>query len=312
MEPQLSLRRLEIFRLIVEEHSVTRAAALLGIAQPAVSSQLRTLEEWVGAKLFVRQGNRLILTEAGERVDSWAKGLLAGAMELRRDVESIESGRAGSAVASASMGVGSYLLPSVLTRFRADHPGADLTLNVVQPQETLRQIATGEADLAITSWDADEVRGDIRASFLRDEPMVIVVRSDARPAVGSLTLEDALQLPLVGAPRGVAAQRGMISQLRRLSDREPSFVIRLGHALSAKQAVVDHGWAAILPKYAVDADVAAGTLAIVDVPGLDVKEHLVVAWRHDKIFSKLHQRLIEEIYRELGDDPHATINGLFS
>jgi DNA-binding transcriptional LysR family regulator len=69
MEPQLSLRRLEVFRLVVEERSVTRAAALLMIAQPAVSSQLRSLEEWVGARLFVRRGNQLFLTEAGERVE---------------------------------------------------------------------------------------------------------------------------------------------------------------------------------------------------------------------------------------------------
>ena len=309
MEPQLSLRRLEIFRLIVEEHSVTRAAERLGIAQPAVSSQLRSLEEWVGAKLFFRHGNRLTLTEAGERVNSWAKGLLAGATELRRDVEGIESGQMGSAVATASMGVGSYLLPGVLTRFRAGHPGADLTLNVVQPHESLRQIATGEADFAVTSWDSDDVRTDITSSFLRDEPMVIVVRSDAQSADRPMTLDEALRLPLVGAPRGVAAQRSMTSQLRRLTDQEPRFIVRLGHASSAKQAVMDHNWAAILPKYVVAAEVAAGVLGIVDVPGLDIREHLVLAWRHDKIFSRLHQRLISEIRRELGDSPAGRTGG---
>src|SRR4051812_45958842 len=111
MEPQLSLRRLEIFRLVVEERSVTRAATLLMIAQPAVSSQLRALEEWLGARLFVRRGNRLVLTEAGERADAWAKGILASAAELRRGVEGIELGSGGTVVAAASMGVGSYLLP---------------------------------------------------------------------------------------------------------------------------------------------------------------------------------------------------------
>jgi DNA-binding transcriptional LysR family regulator len=207
------------------------------------------------------------------------------------------------------MGVGSYLLPGVLTNFRESHPDADITLNVVQPQEALRQIATGESDFAVTSWNADEVRSDIRTSVLRDEPLVVVVRADMLPQEGTLTLEDALRLPLVGAPGLVAAQRSLESQLRGLSDFEPKYVIRLGHALSAKQAVVDHGWAAILPKYVVDADVASGTLAIVQVPGLDVQERLVLAWRPDKVFSKLHQRLMDTIRRALGDAAVGASNG---
>jgi DNA-binding transcriptional LysR family regulator len=299
VERQLSLRRLEIFRLVVEERSVTRAAALLMIAQPAVSAQLRSLEEWLGAKLFIRRGNRLLLTEAGERADAWAKSVLSSAAELRRDVEGIESGRGGRVVAAASMGVGSYLIPGVLTRFREGHPDADITLNVAQPQEALRQVATGEADFAVTTWDADETWANIRSLFLRNEPLVIVVRADVRPEERTLALEDALRLPFVGAPSVVASQRSMTSQLRRLSATEPTFVIRLGHALPAKQAVIDHGWAAILPRYVVDADVAAGVVATVDVPGLDLRERIVLAWRRDKVFSKLQRSLMDEITRDL-------------
>jgi DNA-binding transcriptional LysR family regulator len=301
MEPQLSLRRLEIFRLVVEERSVTRAASLLMIAQPAVSSQLRSLEEWLGARLFVRRGNQLVLTEAGQRTDAWARTILASAAELRRDVEGMESGRAGTVVVAASMGVGSYLMSAMLTRFREDHPDADITLNVVQPQETMRQIAAGEADFAVSTSDADHMGTNIRSVVVRDEPLVLAVRADLRPEDGTLPLEEALRLPFVGAPRVVAAQRSLTAQLRRLTDVEPTFVIRLGHALSAKQAVIDHGWAAILPRYVVDADVAAGALAVVDVPGLELRERIVMAWRRDKVFSKLQERLMEQLRAELDD-----------
>ena len=255
---------------------MTRAASRLMVAQPAVSSQLRLLEDWLGAKLFVRRRNQLLLTEAGERVDAWAKSILASAAELRRDVEGLESGRRGTVVAAASMGVGSYLMPGVLTRFRDTHPDADITLNVVQPQEALRQVTTGEADFAVTTWDAEGSWPNLRTVSLRSEPLVMVVRADLRPDDGTLLLEDALRLPFVGAPRAVAAQRSLVAQLQRLSATEPQFVIRLGHALAAKQAVVDHGWAAILPRYVVDADIAAGVLATVHVPGLDLRERIAL------------------------------------
>lgn len=307
MEPQLTLRRLEVFRLVVDQRSVTRAAAQLMIAQPAVSSQLRALEEWAGAKLFVRRGNQLLLTEAGHHMDVWARRVLAGANEVRRDVESVESGQTGAVVVAASMGVGSYLLPQVLTRFRESNPGVDITLNIVQPQEAIRQISTGEADFAVSSWDADadDARSDVRSTALREEPLVIVVRPDMLPPGGTLPLEEALRLPMIGAPRAVAAQRSLTSQLHALSDVEPDFVIRLGHAVSATRAVMEHGWAAILPRYVVDADVTAGRLAVVDVPGFDVRERLALIWHPDKLFAKLHERLLATVKSELGsaEDP---------
>lgn len=300
MEPQLTFRRLEIFRLVVQQRSVTRAATQLMIAQPAVSSQLRSLEEWVGAKLFIRQGNQLLLTEAGKQVDAWARRVLASAMEVRRQVDGIESGETGTAIVSASMGVGSYLLPRVLTQFRAANPGADITLNTVQPQETLRQITTGEADFGVSSWDPDDVHPDVQSELLRDEPLVIVVRADLKPPA-PLSLREAMRLPLIGAPRAVTAQRSFTSQLRSLGEVSPNFVIRLGHAVSATQAVIDHGWAALLPKYVVDADVAAGRLAIVDIPELEVRERIALLWHSEKIFPRLHGRLLAEIRDQLGE-----------
>jgi DNA-binding transcriptional LysR family regulator len=303
VEPQLSLRRLEIFRLVVEERSVTRAAAQLMIAQPAVSSHLRALEEWLGAKLFVRRGNRFMLTDAGERADVWARNVLASAAELRRGVEGIEAGTGGTVVAAASMGVGSYLLPRVLTNFRKRHPDADITLNVAQPQETLRQVESGEADFTVTTSDDDHIWPDTHVELLREEPMVIVVRSDQRPADGTMSLEEAVRLPFVGAPRVVASQRSVLKQLRRLTETEPRFVIRLGHAVSATQAVVDHGWAAILPRYVVDSDIDAGVLATVDVPGLHLQERIVLVRRRDKVFSRLQQALADAVIHELSVGP---------
>ena len=74
---RVSFRRLEIFCAVVDEGGVTRAAEKLLLAQPAVSSQLRALETWLGARLFARNGSRYELTEAGARAYRWATETLA-------------------------------------------------------------------------------------------------------------------------------------------------------------------------------------------------------------------------------------------
>lgn len=294
MDTQLSLKRLEVFRLVVEERSVTKAAEILMVAQPAVSSQLRALESWLNAKLFARQGNRLVLTEAGERADQWARETLAGAAQIKRDVGDLGSGRAGSAVIASSMAVGSYLLPPILADFRSSRPDAELTLSISQPNDALRAVETGEADFAVVGWDQRHLPDTTTSELLSNEPLLLCVNSETAPA-SSLTLEQALALPFVGAPRNVVYQRDLLDQIRKLTSTEPHFVIRLGHAEPMKRAAIDHGWAIFVPRYVAEPELRAGILHHVHVEGLDLYERIALLWRRDKMFSPLQQAAIDSI-----------------
>jgi DNA-binding transcriptional LysR family regulator len=295
MEAQLSLKRLEVFRLVVEEGSVTRAAEVLMVAQPAVSGQLRALESWLGAKLFVRRGNRMLLTEAGERANQWAKEMLASAAQIRRDVDELGSGRGGAASIASSMAVGSYLLPPILSRFQRGRPGADLTLSSSQPNEALRAVETGEADFAVVTWDQRHLPDTMSSEVIRTEPIALCAGPGLVDPSGTLSLDEALALPFVGAPREVIYQRNLVEQLARLSDVEPNFIIRFGHAEPMKQAAAENAWAIFAPRYVVESDLAAGRLQEFAVPGLELTERIALLWRRDKFFSPLQQAAVDEI-----------------
>lgn len=295
MDTQLSLKRLEVFRLVVEERSVTKAADILMVAQPAVSSQLRALESWLGAKLFARQGNRLVLTEAGERANEWAREMLAGAAQIKRDVGDLESGKAGSAVIASSMAVGSYLLSPILADFQSTRAEADLTLSISQPNDALRAVETGEADFAVVSWDQRHLPDTTTSELLRTEPLLLCAGAGAVPADTTLTLEEALELPFVGAPHNVVYQRDLVDQIRKLTSTEPRFVIRLGHAEPMKRAAIDHGWAIFVPRYVAENELASGLLRLIEVEGLDLTERIALLWRRDKLFSPLQQAAVDAI-----------------
>ncbi|WP_406031956.1 LysR family transcriptional regulator [Nocardioides sp. NBC_00163] len=295
MDPQLSLRRLEIFRLVVEERSVTRAAEVLLVAQPAVSAQLRALEGWVGAKLFARQGNRLVLTEAGERTERWAREVLAGAAQVRRDVGDLASGETGRVIIASSMAVGTYIVPPIMAEVGRQRPRADITVSISRPEEVVHAVESGECDMAVLNWDQRRLPENIASELLGSFSLSVYAAPGLVPDGARLSAAEALRLPLVGAPDTVVYQRNLVTQLRAAGHEEPRFLLRLGHAEAMKNAAVANGWALIAPAYAVRAELVAGALVELAVDDLQLEEHVTLIHRDDKHFSPLQSAAVAAI-----------------
>lgn len=306
MDTRISLRRLEVFCLVVEAGGVTRAADLLFVAQPAVSSQLRSLQESLGAQLFVRRGGRLELTEAGERAYAWARETLARSMEVGRELEGLAEGTGGSAVVAASMAVGSYLLPSVLTGLRAERDRAELILTIAQPRPALRDVEIGHADMAVLGWDEQEISTELHVEHLHDEPLVLIAGSGCDVADG-ISLAEAAALPHVGVPRGVAFDHLLSGQLRAHGVEALDVVIRLGHGEPIKQAVAERGWFAFMPRYSVQRDVDEGKLRIIEVTDATLVEPISIFWRKVKVMSQLQRDVLDAIRGLHPPDPQARV-----
>jgi LysR family transcriptional regulator, low CO2-responsive transcriptional regulator len=296
MDTRTPLRRLEIFCLVVDEGGVTRAADRLLIAQPAVTAQLRALEKAVGAALVTRSGNALVLTEAGERIYAWATDVLAGSSLVQRDVEQLAAGAAGSLVVHASMAIGTYLLPPLLTPLRAERPAADITVHVGEPASAIRAAAQGGADFTVTTFqDTADDEGALVARRLWDEPIVVGMGPDGPTDADHLGLADIAELPLVAAPRDVAYDRMLGHQLRDLGVRSLNVVIRLGHAEAIKATAIEHGWACLIPGYAVAADVAAGRMRAVPIRDARLSESITLYHRATKWFSPLQRAALDAV-----------------
>lgn len=306
MDVQLSLRRLEVFKLVVEERSVTRAAEVLMVAQPAVTAQLRSLEQWAGAKLVARQGNKLVLTEAGERTYQWAKATLASAAQIRRDVGDLEAGVSGGVTVSSSLAVGTYLLPPVLAQLGKDRPGAEICITIAPPDEVLRSLEIGECDFAVLNWDERELPDTLASRLLRIEPLLVCAPPELAASGRQLTLDEVFALPFVGAPKGVVYQRNLMAQIRDLGGPTPRVMLRLGHAESMKRVAIEQGFAVILPAYTVSKELADGSLCTIDAPEVVLQEHIMMVWRREKIFSPLQNAAIEAVLGQIGRPSHAS------
>src|SRR5260370_3325277 len=145
----MDTRQLAAFCAVVERRGCSRAAEQLGVTQPGVRLQIRSLEKRVGLQLLDRSGRRVEPTEAGQRLYRSAQRLLALEEQLLADLgDDAEGELTGRLEIGASTGPGGIVLPVVLAEFQRLHPGVHVALTVADTQHVLEQVARRELELA--------------------------------------------------------------------------------------------------------------------------------------------------------------------
>jgi DNA-binding transcriptional LysR family regulator len=152
------LRVLRYFTAVAEEGHVGHAAARLFISQPALSQQIRALEEQVGVPLFTRHARGVELTEAGTVLLAEAREVLARAERLEQTVGELARGDAEALSIGIPPGVPAGLLPDLLARFRESHPDAVLEVRELTTPDQLEAIASGALDMGLVREPVDDTR----------------------------------------------------------------------------------------------------------------------------------------------------------
>jgi LysR family transcriptional regulator, benzoate and cis,cis-muconate-responsive activator of ben and cat genes len=173
--PAMELRHLRYFVTVAEELNVSRASARLGISQPAVSRQLRDLEEELGVKLFRREKTGLKLTPAGETFLAHARDLLRRSGDAVKEMEAFGK-RAKEIV---TVGYIAPVLASILTpalrRFSQHHSGVEVALRKMSPAEQLNALREGRIDLALLGNPCAEVEREFAVTVLTRIPFQVVL-----------------------------------------------------------------------------------------------------------------------------------------
>jgi LysR family transcriptional regulator, low CO2-responsive transcriptional regulator len=298
---RISLRKLEVLSLVVQLGGVGRAAEHLFVAQPVVTAHIRSIEERVGAKLFYREGRQMHLTEAGQAVHRWAEDLLTRTRELERYLDGISEGSQGTVVFGASMSVGSYELPSVLTTFRASHPDVDLRLGVSDTEHAIEDTRAGVFDFAVVVSEEQLELPGMEVERVGTDTIVLVAAPGGEPDSDVITVDELRRLPFIDAPEGIVRRTFVDRQLRQLGIRERNVVLQLGHPEAMKRATRAGLGVTLLFHSAVREELETGTLREVRVEGADLALPIYIVFRKGKIFSPLHHELVQEIQRTLAD-----------
>ncbi len=289
----MDTRQLAAFCAVVERQSFSQAAARLGVTQPAVSLQVRALEKRLGRQLLDRSGRRVVPTEAGLRLYRGAQRLIALEEQLVEDVTGEREGTlTGRLEIGASTGPAGSVLPVVLGEFQRRNPELTVALSVFDTQTVVEMVARRELELGVVGA-ARRHRSVSFEPFFRDE-VILVCPPGHRFAGRTISLEDLRSEPLIVMQDGAGVRQIIEGELRRAGTRlrDLDVHLELGLQESVKSAVEAGYGVTFISRSAVEAELAAGTLAAASVSGLEPAREISLVRARGRAASRAAEEFV--------------------
>jgi DNA-binding transcriptional LysR family regulator len=266
----MDTRQLAAFCAVVERKSFSQAADRLGVTQPAVSLQIRSLEERLGQRLFDRSGRRVEPTEAGLRLYRGAQKLLALEQQLLEDVAGDEDGELrGELAIGAATGPGATVVPVLLCEFQRKNPEVRVELTISDTQSVIEAVARRELELGVVGATPRH-RSVAYEPFFKDE-VVLVCPPDHPFAGKTISIDDLRGEQLVLMQEGAGVRQVIEEELRQAGKRLRDLEVKLELGLqeSVKSAVEAGYGVTFISRTAVESELADGSLATARVRGLE-------------------------------------------
>ena len=279
---------------VIEAKSFSRAAETLGLTQPAVSMQIKALEEAYGAELLHRSGFEILPTEVGRLVYEYACQILRLYEESQQQVQSLSGRLAGSLWIGASSGPGEGLLPVLLGKFKQEHPAIRVGLRVGDSREILEAVFSRQLELGFVG----RLRRDRHLTFepfLNDQLVLVAPASHPWAKVRTIPYEELLTAPLILQQQGSGATSVLQDALREqgLSLRELNVVMELGLQESAKAAVQAGFGVTLISRLGVREELETGKLVEIDVEGFALRRQIYVCYNRSTPLSSLAQTFLD-------------------
>jgi len=282
----LTLRQIEVFNAVAKLKNFTRAAEDLHMTQPAVSMQIKQLEEGVGLPLFEQVGKKIRLTDAGTYMYQFGRtmrDLLYEADEVFESLKGVERGGLSISVATTA----SHFATRLLSEFTKQHPGITISLDITNREALHRQLENNEPDLVIMGQPPEGV--DVEAEAFMENPLVMVA-SPKHP----LSSEKQLKLERFENEHFVVREigSGTRSAIERFfTEHNVSFHtgIEMSSNEAIKQAVEADLGLGIVSVHTLELELETKRLQILDVNDFPIRRHWYVIQRKGKRLSPVAQ-----------------------
>jgi len=287
----MSDRRLQVFHSVAKLLSFTKTAEALHMTQPAVTFQVRQLEEYFNTRLFDRTHNRINLTVAGKRVYDYADTIFQIYNEMENAVREITGDVNGVLIVGASTTIAEYMLPALLGDFKTKYPDVNLRLRVSNSDGIVAMVENNVIDLGVV--EAAVTNKNLAVELCRVDRLVAVVPTNHDLSdKTSINIRDLLKYPYICREEGSGTREVILDYLEKtgLSTSELNIIMELGSPEALKGAVEAGIGVSILSRATLNKELKLGTLVAID---LDPPLERPFSFVHQK--QKFRQHTVEKL-----------------
>jgi len=284
-------RRLQVFHTVARLLSFTKAAESLHMTQPAVTFQVRQLEEYFNTRLFDRTHNRISLTDAGERVYEYAAQIFDLYAKMDNAVRDMTGEISGVLIIGASTTIAEYMLPSLLGDFKKKYPDVNVHLKVSNSDGIVHMVENNDIDLGVV--EAPVVNKNLVVENCRNDRLVAIVPPQhALVGMGKVSLEDLQNHAFIAREEGSGTREVIEEYLADagLKATDLNIAMELGSPEAIKGAVEAGMGVSIVSEVTIHKELQLGTLVALELePPLERPFSFV----HQK--QKFRQRAMDEL-----------------
>jgi len=291
MKP-LNLNKLKIFHTAALVGKLSKAADILDISQPAVSMHIKQIEESYGGPVFERSATGVDLTELGEIIFKYTEQIVYLEKTMIDAIDQFSHTGSGNVSISASSTPGNYILPWFIGGFVKDHPNINVSLAITNTENVLSQLLSRVIDLGIGGAESETL--GITSFPLAMDRIVLVCKSQDYEYLRDIPLNELIMGDLIMREAGSATR--MVAE-KHLNSMNLSVrpTLELSNNEAIKSAVRSGLGISILSAYSVEAEIAAGSVKIIDNNDWDCSRRINVYYRDDDLRTPAASVLIQAL-----------------
>ncbi|MFD0678088.1 MULTISPECIES: LysR substrate-binding domain-containing protein [unclassified Paenibacillus] len=276
----MNLHALKLFYETATRGGVTKAAEALHISQPAVTAQIRNLEQELGLVLLLPQGRSSRLSEAGQVLYKYAARLFAMEQEISRQMTDYREGISGMLCISATYLPANHLLPGWMAAFKQANNGIDMMLTTANSRTAYDKLLHYEADIAVIGGSREAPAGLVQEKLMEDELWFIA--STVHPLAGqSISLSDIMKEPFILREEGSSTREKLFSLCKLHNVNQPVVGLQFNGLNETIRAVMAGYGVNFLSALEVKDYIRQGVVARIHVEGVHLTNPLSVCRRID-------------------------------
>jgi DNA-binding transcriptional LysR family regulator len=263
--------RIQVFHAVAEKLSFTKAAEILFISQPAVTKHISELESQIGLALFIRKGNKIALTQAGEIFYSYSQKIKACYRELETELTDLQEKANGTLNIGASTTIAQYILPKIIAQFKRQNPQVNILLLNGNSEDIEAKLVENKIDVGLVEGNAHSANIQYQP-FVKDEIILATSVKNKQLQQDEINLTQLKNIPLLIRETGSGTLDVIDEALNaiHLNRNDLTIEIQLGNSESIKEYLMHSNTAALISIHAINKELKNNELRIIEIKGLKI------------------------------------------